>query len=617
MNNENIQSSMMSDVNKMKLDRSGSKKMTGYASIDRPYEADANFFQKHPVIPNLSIYNAVLAMSLPYRKEDALNCYDLTVTYDELIKDAKTLSKGLKELGVKKGDIVTCLMPNFYQAVVTFFAANRIGAVISFLNSSAEAEEVKYYLNLFESKVFVNYDKSREYNEEIKKDTSVEYVVTLDSKDLNKYGFEEETDKIIGNSDFISYRDMKLVGDYYKQWINTLYGKKNDALILFTSGTTGLPKSVLLTNENFIASGTYLKNSANIPVTHGEKCLVSVPFCYPYGFATSTLMSFLCGRQVILAPNVSADNINYFLKKKPNIIFGSPALLELVRRNTKDDTDLSSVHTFISGGDFLTPKNAESGIEFFKKHGSNVTMCNGSGNAETSANSTTTYGLPIKPETVGKPLVGTDAIILDKDTGEELKYGETGILCVRGKHIFKGYYKRPNLTDKVWIEHDGKVYFNTETLGHLDEDGYFTLTGRQSRFYIRSDLNKVYCDKVQNIIGTVDGIENCAVVKMPDEKKLYVGKAYVVLKEGMPRDEVTDEYIRKCLESPRVINDNGDTIQLKPFEIPETFEFVDALPRTKADKIDYLTLEKMAEEEAKANEKAKKGTQKVIKNNLG
>ena len=79
------------------------------------------FSQKHPVIPNLSIYNAVLAMSLPYRKEDALNCYDLTVTYDELIKDAKTLSKGLKELGVKKGDIVTCLMPNFYSSCSNFF----------------------------------------------------------------------------------------------------------------------------------------------------------------------------------------------------------------------------------------------------------------------------------------------------------------------------------------------------------------------------------------------------------------------------------------------------------------------------------------------------------------
>ena len=610
MENVNIQSKG-GQSSKFKLFKHDSHKMTGFASIDRPYEKDANFFEKHPVIPNLSIYNAVLAMSLPYRKENAINCYDLTVTYNELLEDAKVLSKGLKELGVKKGDVVTCLIPNFYQGVVTFFAANRIGAVVSFLNSRAEMDEVKYYLNLFESKVFLSYDKSKEYNDEIIKDTKVENIISLNNEDLNKHGFNLETNETIGNSNIVSYRDMKLVGDFYKQWINVFHGKKNDALILFTSGTTGLPKSVLLTNENFIASGTYLKNSANIPVTHGEKCLVSVPFCYPYGFATSTLMSLLCGREAILAPNVSADNINYFLSKMPNIVFGSPALLELVRRNTKENQDLSSIHTFVSGGDFLSVQNAESGIEFFKKHGADVTMCNGSGNAETSANSTTTYGLPIKPETVGRPLVGTDAIILDKDTLKEVKYGETGILCVRGKHIFKGYYKRPDLTEKVWIKYNGKTYFNTETLGHLDEDGYFTLTGRQSRFYIKSDLNKVYCDKVQNIINKVEGVRNCAVVKMPDEKELYVGKAYVVLKDGMPKDEVTEDYIRKSLEGSQLIGDSGESVQLKPFEIPASFEFVDQLPRTKADKIDYMTLEKMAEESIKQNT----GKVKILKNN--
>ena len=601
MENINIQNNI-NEV-KMKLYKKISRKMTGFASIDRPHESDANFFQKHPIIPNLSIYNAVLAMSLPYRKEDAINCYDLTVTYNELLEDAKALSKGLKELGVKKGDIVTCLIPNFYQGVVTFFAANRIGAVVSFLNSKAEMEEVKYYLNLFESKVFLNYDKSKEYNDSIIKDTKVENIISLKPEDLNKHGFNVATDETIGNSNIISYRDMKLVGEFYKQWINTLHGKKEDALLLFTSGTTGLPKSVLLTNENFIASGTYLKNSANIPVTHGEKCLVSVPFCYPYGFATSTLMSLLCGREAILAPNVSANNISYFLSKMPNIIFGSPALLELVRRNTKENQDLSSVHTFISGGDFLTIQNAEAGKEFFKKHGSDVTMCNGSGNAETSSNSTTTYGLPIKPETVGRPLVGTDAIILDKDTLEELKYGETGILCVRGKHIFKGYYKRPDLTKKVWIKHNGKTYFNTETLGHLDEDGYFTLTGRQSRFYIRDDLNKVYCDKVQNVISKVAGVENCAVVPVPAEKELFVGKAYVVLKDGMPKDETTEEYIRKSLEEAKLLENTEEAVQLKPFEIPDSFEFVDYLPRTKADKIDYMTLEKMAKESVQKDSK--------------
>ena len=98
---------------------------------------------------------------------------------------------------------------------------------------------------------------------------------------------------------------------------------------------------------------------------------------------------------------------------------------------------------------------------------------------------------------------------------------------------------------------------------------------------------------------------------MPDEKELYVGKAYVVLKDGMPKDEVTEEYIRKSLEGSQLLGEDGESVQLKPFEIPASFEFVDQLPRTKADKIDYMTLEKMAEESIKQNT----GKVKVLKNN--
>lgn len=578
----------MYDVIKPKLDRK--TRLTGYPSIDRPHEKNASFLEKHPIIPNLSIYNTILAMNLNRSNEEAVECLDLTATYQELFDDAKALSKGFKELGVKKGDIVSCTMPNLYQAIVTFFAANRIGAVTSFLNLGAGKEEIKEYLNEFESPIFVNYNETKEYNDEIIKDTHVKNIITLKESDSNKKGFSGK-DKILGNTNQIDYVDMKSIGNYYKGFVNAMHFKDDDALILFTSGTTGKPKSVLLSNENFLASCFYIKNTTEVPVVSKEKCLVCVPFCYPYGIAASALMSLICGRKIILSPNLSAQNVSALFEKKPNIIFGSPAMLEMIKRNVKPDQDLSSVHSFISGGDFLTPQGALDGINFFKKHGATVEMCNGSGNAETSASGTTAYGLPKKPETVGKLLVGSDAIVINMDTGEECRYGETGVLCVGGKHVFKGYYKKPALTQKSFITFKGKKYFNTETMGFIDEDGYFTLTGRQARFYIRSTLNKVYLDNIQNIISKIKGVENCAVVKVPDEEYLYTSKAYIVLTEDLDLDE---EYIYEALKKPIVINEKGDTTEIKDYEMPSSIEFVDELPRTKADKIDYNALEQMA-----------------------
>lgn len=104
-----------------------------------------------------------------------------------------------------------------------------------------------------------------------------------------------------------------------------------------------------------------------------------IPFSYPYGFATSTIMSLICGREAILTPDMNMQNVDYFLKKNPNYIFGSPAVLELIMRATSNELDLSSTHSFISGGDFLSPKKAKEAIEWFKKHNTNIEVYNGLG----------------------------------------------------------------------------------------------------------------------------------------------------------------------------------------------------------------------------------------------
>lgn len=576
------------------------KEKIGSEPINNSY----SFSERHPIIPNLSIYNAISLLSTFYRNVEAIDCLDLTVSYDEMIRDSITMSKSLKELGIKKGDIISVSMPNYYQGVIIYLACNRIGAITTFINSMSSIEEVLGYLNEFESSLFINFDKDKEYNKKIKEGSKVRNIITLHSNEISTKNYSSIETSANGYNDDLSFSDIGSIAKYYKKTIYTLYGGKEDSLILFTSGSTGNPKSVVLTNENLLASGIYMKNTGKIKAKVGERCLVCVPFSYPYGFATSTIMSLICGRVAVLAPTLSKDNIRYYLSKNPNYVFGSPALLELIKRNVKESDDLSSIHTFVSGGDFLTPAQNIDGVNFFRNHGAKAVICNGSGNAETVGTNTMAVGSINRPETVGRVLVGTKAIIVNPDTLKELKQGEEGMLCVAGKHVFKGYYKNEEMTKNTKFIYNGVEYYKTGNMGILDSEGYFTLTGRSSRYYIRSDLNKVYLEHIQNVISLIDVVDSVVVVPKPDKDLLFTNKAYIVLKEGiMPTKEVSDYILNMCYK-PLVNNITGETIQLKPYEVPESITFLDTIPRTKADKANYRLLEEMAKEEAE--HKAKK-----------
>lgn len=576
---------------------------TGYPSIDNIHNKDYSFFDRNPIIPDMSIYNTINMLSTFYRKEEAIDCLDLNVNYDEMINDTVLLSKTFKELGIKKGDIISVSMPNFYQGVIVYLAANRIGAVTTFINSMSSIEEVLGYLNEFESSLFINFDKDSEYNKKIKDNSKVKNIITLNKDEINTKNYGNITSSANGYRDDLFFSDIGSIAKYYKRPIYTLYGGKEDSLILFTSGSTGNPKSVVLTNQNILASGIYMKNTGRIKAKVGERCLVCVPFSYPYGFATSTIMSLICGRVAVLAPTLSKDNIRYYLSKNPNYVFGSPALLELIKRNVKDSDDLSSIHTFVSGGDFLTVSQNKAGVEFFRKHGAETIICNGSGNAETVGTNTMAVGSINKPETVGRVLVGTKAIVVNPDTLEEVKYGEEGMLCISGKHVFKGYYKNEDMSRETKFVYKGIEYYKTGNMGILDTDGYFTLTGRSSRYYIRSDLNKVYLEHIQNVISLIDVVDSCCVVPKEDKDLLFTNKAYVVLKDGvLPSLEVSDYIMNMCYK-PLYNSVTGEIVQLKPFEVPESITFLDVLPRTKADKVDYTFLENMAKNEVKIKKK--------------
>lgn len=566
---------------------------TGYPSIDKPQCADATFFQKHPIIPNINMYTLLKLTSRKIRNKPAVDCLELKATYQDLFNDAVTVSLALKELGVHEHDIIAVSMPNLYQALVVFFACNRIGAVTTFLDAAAQDDEIISYLYLFGTKVYFNYARNDEHCKKVLSKTKVQSIITLSGTDKNKVGFAEQND-VDKSAKCISYMSLGAISEKRSFKFEPHHGKSADALILFTSGSTGKPKSVVLTNENLLAASIYTMNTNHIENAIGDTALTCVPFSYPYGFVTSALTSLLWCKEAILAPDISKDNVEYYYSKKPSVVFGSPALLDLTINNIPKDQDLSFVSLFISGGDFLTVQHAQRGKAFFASHGApEVMIGNGFGNAETVSVGSTPAGGPLRQETAGKLLVGPTFMIVDPDTKKELPYGKEGLLFVSGKHVFKEYYNAPELTKEVKTIMNGKEFYNTGTLGFIDEQGYFTVTGRQSRFYIMSSLNKVYCDHVQSIIQTYACVKDCAVVKVPDKELLYVNQAFIVLNEGYAPSETTLRDLQSSFKQPTQLL--GNTAQLKPYEIPTYIEFVDSLPRIPgSEKVDYRTLEQQA-----------------------
>ncbi len=566
--------------------------MTGYPSIDRIHYKGTSWSERHPLIPSISV-SAAIDFSNMFRQDAyAFDCQDLRVTHRQFRKDAVTISRALLHLGIQSGDIVIVSMPNLYQAVAVFKAANRIGAVTTFLNPWQADEELKQYIEMYHATVLFNYDKDGDYNQKLLAETKLRHIITLDKENVNQPAFFERNAKVEA---LINYHDLSTIASEYKGSAKTVLSGNRNALILYTSGSTGEPKSLLFTNKNILSALIYLRNSTHLPkqTTGNNRWLGVVPIMYPYGFACSVLAPLLNGNEVIMAPDMAPDSIAYYYGKKPSLIFGSPAFLEVTMRNLPDDADCSELKQFISGGDYLSESQSKSGVEFFKKHHGNTVICNGSGNGELLGCCTNAMNVDYRPDTVGQLILGPEYVIIDEESGKEVKYGEPGVLLVRGKHVFKGYYGREDLTKEAKVMYLGKEYYKTGNIGYLDQERFFHMVGRASRFFIIYTLNKVYCELVQNVVASIDVVESCAVVPRPDKDMLFVSQAFVVLKSGyQPTEEMKAHIIE---ESRKTITDsNGQQITLKEYEVPRVVIFLDKLPRTQADKIDYRALEKEA-----------------------
>ncbi len=559
--------------------------------------------QPDPIVPPLSISALFNISSFRHWDDTVVNQKELNFTRRELKRDRKILAKAFLALGIKKGEIITVYTArSMYDNIVIFLAANKIGALVSFLDEKTPRDTLLRHIEEFESPLLIVQNKTAGRIKDLKKDAkTVKNVINLTS-DYDEKKFETT----IVETFMLGKKSLVEVAESYHGWVpKNILGGKNEAIVTFTSGSTSGPKPMVFTNENLIAAALFSKAASGIKMWDKEitTWLSFVKFDCPYGFWTSVMTPIIGGSSVILTPDIDETNLDYYFSKPMSVVQAVPLLLDMLPKALSPEVDLSATKMYISGGERLEKNASVAAAEFFKAHGATVKMCNGYGVGECLGSITVAVGATYHPDTVGKIVPGAHVMILDPETGEELNFGRTGILYVHGKHILNRYYNRPELTEEKIVKVNDRRFVNTGDLASVSETGFVTLLGRAT-FFINNLPAKVYYEVVRLAVAKSELVERCYVVKGPDAKLKLASYAFVVTKEGVGHNNQVRRQIVTDATRPFYVGKRR--VILKPYELPRKVIFLDELPLTKANKIDFRKLEKMARE---------MGTETVKQNN--
>lgn len=523
-----------------------------------------------------------------------------STTYSKFRENVHTCAKALRAAGVKPDDRVTICMPNCPQAVVMFYAVNLMGAVSNMVHPLSSENEIKFYLNVSKSVCALTLDQFYPKFEEIRKGvptlrTLVIAAVKDELKPLLKLGYSltegRKLPKLPKGGDFILWKDFIRAGKAYTGEYVCHKDKNEPATILYSGGTTGTTKGILLSNLNLNALSQQVI-SANPIYEKDDKILSVMPIFHGFGLGVS-IHTFLsnCGRCVLVPRFTPKTYAHDILKTRCNFIAGVPTLYEaLLRQPEMKDADLSCLKGVFSGGDTLTPELKKRFDKFLKDHGANITVREGYGTTECVTASCLTPLHLYKEGSIGQPFADTYYKIVEVGTNIEVPYGEEGEICISGPTVMLGYLDNPEETANTLRLHgDGRTWLHTGDLGIMDEDGFVYFRQRIKRMIITSGYN-VYPSQLENILEGNEAVQMACVIGVPDPYKMQKIKAFVMLREGyQPTEETKQKILAYCKKN------------IAKYAMPYDIEFRESLPTTLVGKVAYRVLEE--EEAAKRGEK--------------
>lgn len=548
-----------------------------------------------------SMFEAVANIAEKYPDNVAFDFYGKATTYKELIREIETCAKALKTIGVREGDRVTIALPNCPQAIQVFYAVNLVGGICNMIHPLSAEKEIEFYLNESHSVTAITLDQFYGKFENIRKNTGVTNIVIASVKDELSKPLKAGTmimdsinkvQKIPDDAPVIRWKDfLKLSRHCFYNYKVERKGA-DPAVILYSGGTTGTTKGILLSNLNFNALGQQVI-AANPMFRVGDKMLAAMPLFHGFGLGVCVHTMLSQGGRCILIPRFTAeDYAKKVVKCKCNFIAGVPTLYEaLLRLPYMNNADLSSLKGVFSGGDSLSVELKKKFDKFLYDHNSKVQIREGFGTTECVTASCLTPPHMAKEGSIGLPFPDTYYKIVEPGTDKELPYGEEGEILIAGPTVMMEYINHPQETAQTLRRHaDGLTWIYTGDLGVMDSEGFVYFRGRAKRMIITSGYN-VYPGQIENILDANELIHMSCVIGVPDPYKMQKVKAFVMLKPGVPENDDTKELILAYCRK-----------HIAKYAMPYDIEFRKELPKTLVGKVAYRVLEEEEAEKRKAAE---------------
>ncbi|MCX7698218.1 MAG: long-chain-fatty-acid--CoA ligase [Candidatus Goldbacteria bacterium] len=470
------------------------------------------------------------------------------ITFKKFYDEVASLSYGLKELGVKKGDKIAILLNNSIEFVVSYFAILCLGAIVVPINTFLRQDEIIYILNDCSAKILI---------------TSTDFNNTLKDFNFNKVQSLENIISLgnLVNIKNIDYETVKNKGKLNIPFVDV--DEEEVAVLIYTSGTTGFPKGAMLTHKNLISN---VKSSIKaIHINDNDKFIIFLPMFHAFSFTVCVLIPLYCQCNLTVIKSIQPFSkiLKAILFDRITLFVAIPQVYNVLsnKKIPKWLLWLNPVRVCISGAAPLAGEVLRRFEEKFK-----IPLCEGYGLSEASpVVSVNPLDGVRKPGSVGPPIPGVEVKIVDEE-GNFLKPGEIGEIVVKGPNVMKGYYNREVETSMTI--RNGWLY--TGDLGKIDEDGYIYIVDRKKDLIIVNGMN-LYPREVEEVLYRHPAVQGAVVVGKKDEAHGEIPIGVILLKEGM---SVTDQELKKfCKE------------HLANYKIPHRFEFWKELPLTGTGKI--------------------------------